>query len=87
MNVQFKDVANKSTAIGDEAAASEAALMAEYFRAEAAYRDVLAKVARNSMFYNGWERVQAFNDFSHDEMPDPETWADKLSEVTPPQRN
>lgn len=87
MNIQYKDVANKSTAIGDEAAASEAALMAEYFRAEAAYRDVLAKVQRNSIFYNDSPLVEAFDDHTHDYAPSPDHWADKLSEVTPPQRN
>lgn len=79
-SVQYKDVANKSTLIGDEAAASEAALMAEYYRCEAAMRDVIAKVNRTSMFAT--IDAEAFENLCHDEMPDHDSWQQTIQEAS-----
>ena len=67
--------------MSDAAIEAEETLMAEYFRKEAAYRDVLAKVGNLSFIYGDkGQRVEAFNDFTHDNCPDPEHWAELIEE-------
>jgi len=66
--------------IDDASIDREEALRLEYLRAEAMFRDVLAKVARTSMFYTK-DIVEAFNDFAHDCAPHPDFWAEKIAEV------
>lgn len=78
-----EDTARALGLASDAAIEAEETLMARLFRTEAAYRDALAAVGRNSMFYaDKGERLEAFNDFAHDESPDPDSWAEKLAGVS-----
>lgn len=78
MNIQYKDVSNTDTRMSDDAYARETALMAKYFRAEAAMRDAIAEVNRNSLFAK--VEKDAFEDFAHDYLPDPDSWKQTIEE-------
>ena len=64
--------------MSDDAYHAELALMQAYYRAEAASRDAIAKVNKLSSFAT--INAQAFEDFAHDELPDPESWEQTIKD-------
>lgn len=62
--------------MSDDAYNDEMALMARYFAAEAAFRDAIRAVNRSSLFTK--IAPEAFDDFAHDELPDPDSWLETI---------
>lgn len=85
--VQYKDVSDhaRDPYWSDAAVEAEQAIADTFFRAQAAFEDAMRAFNRNSSLYK--IDVQAMQDAFHDYLPSPDFITDKLSEVTPPQRN
>jgi hypothetical protein len=57
----------------------ETSVMEAYFRAEAAFRDAIATVNKMSNFAK--IDAEAFENFCHDELPDPDSWRETIEET------
>lgn len=64
---------------------AEQAVADTLFRAQAAFEDAMRAFNKNSTLYK--IDIQGVRDAFHDYLPSPDFIAEKLSELTPPQRN